>query len=75
MPTSNKGPLAGSDLGDDRIYSISDVSEALGIGRQTASRIMRESGRAIRLHSRLYILEGTLLSFLKEKEGNDVRHA
>ena len=39
MPTSNKGPLAGSDLGDDRIYSISDVSEALGIGRQTASRI------------------------------------
>lgn len=55
-------------LGRERLLSITDICELTGLGEATASKLMRESGRAIRLHRRLYVLESSFFSFLHEKE-------
>ena len=58
----------GMTLGHERLLSIEDVRDITGLGEVTASKLMKESGRAIRLHRRLYVLESSFFSFLHEKE-------
>ena len=55
-------------LGDDRVLSITDVAEALGVCPVTASKIIKESGREIVLHRRIFILQSSFLAFLAERE-------
>ena len=55
-------------LGDDRIMSISDVAETLGVCPVTASKIIKESGRGITLHRRIFILQSSFMAFLAERE-------
>lgn len=55
-------------LGRERLLSIEDVSNITGLGEATASKLMRESGHAIRLHRRLYLLESSFFSWLKSQE-------
>lgn len=55
-------------LGRERLLSIEDVCGITGLGEATASKLMRESGRAIRLHRRLYVLESSFYSYLHEME-------
>lgn len=55
-------------LGRERLLSIEDVCDITGLGEVTASKLMRESGRAIRLHRRLYVLESSFYSYLHEME-------
>lgn len=62
-------PLGGgSKLGEDRLLSIRDVSAITGLGGVTASALMRESGREIVMHRRKFILESSLLAYLRELE-------
>lgn len=56
-------------IGDDRLLRIHDVQEILDVNEVTASRVMKESGRHIILHRKVYILESSLLAFLRKKEG------
>lgn len=61
--------VIGTRIRDDRIYTIDDVADTLGVCYTTASRIMKDSGRAIKLRSRLYIRESSLFAYLVELEG------
>lgn len=57
-----------SNLGHERLLGISDVSQMTGLSPVTASKFMKESGRAIALHRRVYILESSLFAYLHELE-------
>ena len=59
---------AGKPLGNDRLLSLDDVSQLLGCCPATASKVLRETGCAVRLHRRLYILESSLLRCLANDE-------
>lgn len=63
-------PAVSSDpsLGRERLLGISDVSNMTGLSPVTASKLMKESGRAIALHRRVYILESSLFAYLHELE-------
>lgn len=63
-----KAPATNMTLGRERLLGIEDVCHITGLGEVTASKLMKESGRAIRLHRRLYVLESSFFSFLHEKE-------
>lgn len=70
-PLSKAGvdaPATRVALGRERLLGIEDVCDITGLGEVTASKLMKESGRAIRLHRRLYVLESSFFSFLHEKE-------
>lgn len=46
----------------------SEVGQLMGVSPATASKIMKESGRSIRIHSRLYIFNDSLFDYLRERE-------
>ena len=56
-------------IGEDRLLSIADVVGKTGFCRTVASALMDETGKAIVLHRRKYILESDLLSHLKSLAG------
>lgn len=56
------------DLGRERLLGISDVSKMTGLSPVTASKLMKESGHAIALHRRIFILESSLFAYLRELE-------
>jgi len=58
-------------LGHERLLGIPDICLLTGFGKATASKFMKESGRAIRVHSRLFLLESSFFSFLREMEASD----
>ena len=64
LPAVSSGP----DLGHERLLGISDVSNMTGLSPVTASKLMKESGRAIALHRRIYILESSFFAYLPELE-------
>ncbi|MEF2860211.1 MAG: hypothetical protein U0N93_08935 [Collinsella sp.] len=64
LPAASSGP----DLGHERLLGISDVSNMTGLSPVTASKLMKESGRAIALHRRIYILESSFFAYLHELE-------
>lgn len=55
-------------LGNDRLLGIKDVANRFGVCAITASHIMDETGRAITLRRKKYILESSLLAYLHERE-------
>lgn len=56
------------NLGHERLLGISDVSQMTGLSRSLPSKFMKESGRAIASHRRVYILESSLFAYLHELE-------
>lgn len=61
----------GPNLGNERLLGISEVCQLTGLSPVTASKLMKESGRAIALHRRIFILESSFFSYLRELEVND----
>lgn len=59
---------SGPDLGRERLLGIADVSSMTGLSPVTASKLMKESGRAIALHRRVFILESSLFDYLHQLE-------
>lgn len=57
-------------LGRERLLGIPDICKLTGLGEATASKLMKESGHCIRLHRRLYLLESSFFSWLREQEAN-----
>lgn len=58
----------GCAIGNTRLLGINDVSEMTGTCAVTASKIIDETGRAITLHRRKYVLESALMDYLREME-------
>lgn len=56
-------------IGEDRLLTIAEVVEKTGFCRTVASALMDETGKAIVMHRRKYILESDLLSHLKSLAG------
>ena len=57
-------------IGGDRLLSIADVVEKTGFCRTVASALMDETGKAIVMHRRKYILESDLLAHLRGLAGS-----
>ena len=77
MPGSQSGkagvdsPATCVTVGRERLLGIEDVREITGLGQVAASKLMKESGRAIRLHRRVYVLESSFFAYLHELEVSD----
>lgn len=59
------------NLGNERLLGISEVCTITGLSPVTASKLMKESGRAIVLHRRVFILESSFFAYLRELEANE----
>lgn len=55
-------------IGTERLLGIPDICTMTGLCPVTASRLMKESGRAIRVHGRVFILESSFFTYMKELE-------
>lgn len=60
-----------SNLGRERLLGIPEVCALTGLNPVTASKLMKETGRAINVHRRLFILESSFYAYLRELEVND----
>lgn len=58
----------GRDIGDDCVYGINDVSKLLGTCPVTASKIIDETGKAITIRRKKYVLRSSLMEYLHKKE-------
>lgn len=56
------------DYGRERILGISDVCAMTGLAKATASKLMKETGCAFKVHSRLFVIESSFFSYLHELE-------
>lgn len=56
------------NLGRECLLGIPEVCQMTGLSPVTASKLMKESGRAIALHRRIYILESSFFAYLHELE-------
>lgn len=57
----------GQPLGNDRLLSIADVSEIMGFCPITASRFMKETGYAVTIRRRVFILESNLVKYIQSR--------
>lgn len=58
-------------LGRERLLDVSDIRELTGLGEVAAASLMKESGRCLKLHSRLFVIESSFFSYLHELEVTD----
>lgn len=57
-------------LGRERLLDVPEICKLTGLGEATASKLMKETGRCFKLHSRLYVIESSFFSYLHELEVN-----
>ena len=70
-PTSRAGVNdipAKHAIGRERLLSLADVCDITGWCPATASLFLAESGRKLKLHGHVYILESSLFAYLHELE-------
>lgn len=58
-------------LGRERLLGVPDICQLTGLGEVTASRLMKESGRCLKLHGRLYVIDTSFFAYLHSMEGVD----
>lgn len=61
-----EGDHVGVAIGNDRLLGISHVQTLFGCCPVTASRITDETGAAVLVHRKKYVLESSLLSYVTE---------
>lgn len=59
---------AGAPLGNDRVLSVADVCDVMGFCPETATKFMRETGYALVIHRRVFILQSSLINYLHHQE-------
>lgn len=64
-------PAGQTSLSRERLLGVADVCAITGLGKVTASKLMKESGRCFQLHRRLYVLEASLFRYFHEREEAD----
>lgn len=55
-------------LGRERLLDIPEICKITGLGEVTASKLMKETGCCLKLHSRLYVLESSFFAYLHKLE-------
>lgn len=71
IDTPNAGvnePVVRVVLGWETLLGIPEVCQMTGLCPVTASKLMKETGKCLQLHRRLYVLESSFLNFLHEQE-------
>lgn len=68
IPKATGHISAPNALGRERLLSLADVCEITGWCPVTASLFLAESGRKLKLHGHVYILESSFFSYLHELE-------
>ena len=61
-----------TQIRQDKLLTVVDVQEKTGLCRTVASALMDETGKAIVMHRRKFILESDLLSHLRQLAGHHV---
>ena len=54
--------------GKERLLGVADVCEMTGLSPVTAATLMKETGRCIRIHRRLFVLEASFFDYLRQVE-------
>lgn len=60
-----------SVLGRERLLGVTEIRELTGLGEVAAASLMKESGRCLKLHSRLFVIESSFFEYLHELEVSD----
>ena len=55
-------------LGRERLLGVPEIRELTGLGEVAAASLMKESGRCLKLHSHLYVIESSFFAYLHELE-------
>lgn len=55
-------------LGRERLLGATEIRELTGLGEVAAASLMKESGRCLKLHSRLFVIESSFFEYLHELE-------
>ena len=55
-------------LGHERLLGVTEIRELTGLGEVAAASLMKESGRCLKLHSRLFVIESSFFEYLHERE-------
>lgn len=58
-------------LGRERLLGVPEICQITGLAEVTAAQLMRETGRCLKLHRRLYVLESSFFRYLHELEATD----
>lgn len=58
-------------LGRERLLGVTEIRELTGLGEVAAASLMKESGRCLKLHSRLFVIESSFFEYLHELEVSD----
>ena len=61
-----------TQIGQEHLLTVADVVAKTGLCRTVASALMDETGKAIVMHRRKYILESDLLEHLRQLAGHRV---
>ena len=66
--TAITGTIVPVILGRERLLGVPEVCEITGFCNVTASRLIKESGCGIKVHSRLFVLESSFFNYLHSLE-------
>ena len=66
--TAITGTIVPVILGRERLLGVPEVCEITGFCNVTASRLIKESGCGIKVHSRLFVLESSFFNYLHRLE-------
>lgn len=64
-------PVVRVVLGKEALLGVPEVCQMTGLCPATASRLMKETGKCLFLHRRLFVLESSFLNYLHELEVSD----
>ncbi|VWL93840.1 Uncharacterised protein [Collinsella intestinalis] len=64
-------PVVRVVLGKEALLGIPEICQMTGLCPVTASKLMKETGKCLQLHRRLYVLESSFLNFLHDLEVSD----
>lgn len=54
--------------GRERLLGVPEIRELTGLGEVAAASLMKESGRCLRLHRHLFVIESSFFAYLHELE-------
>ena len=61
-------PSGAIAIGRERLLGVAGICELTELGKVTASKLLKETRRCIRIHRRLFVLESSFLDWLHELE-------
>ena len=58
-------------LSAERLLGTQEICDITHLSKATSARLMKETGRCLRIHGRLYVLESSFIQYLHELEAMD----